>query len=92
MRAPASTAGPVSTVTASGGTSTATAPLSYPEGMESGRQQCLTEVEARALIAGDLPPDRFVAVRDHLDECPDCRELLSDLVRDGAAAARRFRT
>ena len=52
--------------------------------MESGRQHCLTELDARALIAGDLPPDRFVAVRDHLEECSDCRELLSDLVRDGA--------
>jgi len=51
--------------------------------MESGRQQCLTEADARTLIAGDLPPDRFAAVQDHLDDCADCRALLSDVVRGG---------
>ena len=41
--------------------------------------------EIMALLDGEIPSERAEAIREHLDECAECREL-TELFRNGSAA------
>jgi WD40 repeat protein/serine/threonine protein kinase len=41
---------------------------------------CLTEDQVVAYLQRDLPPDAAARVEAHVDQCPECRGLLVDLV------------
>ena len=41
--------------------------------------------EIMALLDGEIPSERAEAIREHLDECPECREL-AEVFRNGSAA------
>jgi tetratricopeptide (TPR) repeat protein len=48
---------------------------------------CLSDATLAELVEGRLPPEARAQLDEHLDRCPSCRNLVVEMVRDGAAAS-----
>jgi len=57
-------------------------------GAPAAGSECLDDLEAFALVAGTLSPDRLPAVVSHVESCAECQELIEGLCVDTPSAER----